>query len=149
MRFAILAVLAVSLGVAAPGSSGAQEWVECGTEGERCDFAGIKLVRFGASDRFRFGTFTDGVECSNARFDDPVAGRRKTCWIYRTASEAAEEQERARLTSRLREREELVTRLEDEVEARDEHIRRLESRLRRLEERRPRGFGPPGRFQRR
>lgn len=57
-------------------------WTVCAQEAERCSFSGQKEVRYGANDVFTAPrVFTDGVECSNAVFGDPVFGVQKHCEV--------------------------------------------------------------------
>jgi hypothetical protein len=60
-------------------------WSFCATEGARCEFTGIKQVRYGANGQFLLPrTFTDGVDCGNAAFGiDPAPGVVKECQIVR------------------------------------------------------------------
>jgi hypothetical protein len=55
-------------------------WTFCANEPERCNFAGTKQVRYGANEIYTYGTFHDGVVCSNAAFgSDPLSGVIKHC----------------------------------------------------------------------
>jgi glucose/arabinose dehydrogenase len=54
-------------------------WTLCADEGGRCAFAGTAEVRYGVDGTYATGTFTGGVECSNAVFGDPVPGVVKHC----------------------------------------------------------------------
>lgn len=137
MRFVFLPVFIAGFATA-PAGGFAQEWVRCGEEGEQCRFAGTKLVRYGASDQFRFGTFTDGVACSNGVFGDPIEGTRKWCWTYQTPGEAAQARElsgrqrAARLREQLRSHMDQIDQLRAEVESRAAHINRLQDYIGRL-----------------
>lgn len=57
-------------------------WVTCATEGRTCDFSGTMEIRYGASGEYVDQTLTDGTECTNTVFGDPVPGTRKYC-MYR------------------------------------------------------------------
>jgi uncharacterized repeat protein (TIGR01451 family) len=59
-------------------------WTLCADEGERCAFAGTAEVRYGVDGAYATGTFTDGVECSNAVFGDPAFGVVKHCDFRRS-----------------------------------------------------------------
>ena len=48
-------------------------WTLCANQGERCAFKGTRQVRFSASSRDYYGTFTDGVACRGKQFG--VSGR--------------------------------------------------------------------------
>ena len=58
-----------------------KDWNGCSTEGGFCEFTGRHLVRYGAEDRWRYGVYEDGVQCSNGVFGDPASGIRKHCKI--------------------------------------------------------------------
>jgi hypothetical protein len=62
-----------------PPPTPSSDWVECGGEGQRCAFTGTRQVRYGADGTYASGTFTDGAECSNAVFGDPLVGTVKSC----------------------------------------------------------------------
>jgi hypothetical protein len=56
------------------------DWTFCANEWERCSFTGTQEVRYGANGTFTAPrTFTDGVECTNAVFGDPLPGVLKHC----------------------------------------------------------------------
>jgi hypothetical protein len=56
------------------------DWTLCASEGSRCQFSGTAAVRYGADTTFTSpGLFTDGVDCSNAIFGDPIFGVVKHC----------------------------------------------------------------------
>ena len=56
------------------------DWTFCANEWERCSFTGTQEVRYGANGTFTAPrTFTDGVECTNAVFGDPLPGVVKHC----------------------------------------------------------------------
>jgi Domain of unknown function (DUF1929)/Bacterial Ig domain len=56
------------------------DWTFCANEHERCNFTGTQEVRYGANGTFTAPrTFTDGVDCSNAVFGDPLPGVVKHC----------------------------------------------------------------------
>jgi parallel beta-helix repeat protein len=54
-------------------------WTFCANENGFCAFSGTKDVRYGANNTYAFGTFTDGVACTNAVFGDPIVGVVKHC----------------------------------------------------------------------
>src|SRR4029450_9336771 len=60
------------------------DWTFCADEGEVCAFAGTAEVRYGVDGAYAPGTFTDGVECSNAVFGDPAFGVVKHCDFRRS-----------------------------------------------------------------
>lgn len=54
-------------------------WVFCSNEGGRCTFSGTTQVRYGANGTYSSQTFTNGVDCNNINFGDPVPGASKRC----------------------------------------------------------------------
>jgi len=54
---------------------------QCAKENKSCSFSGTKLVRYGAGTTWVYKTFTNGVDCTNAIFGDPISGVAKTCQI--------------------------------------------------------------------
>jgi hypothetical protein len=60
--------------------SSSGDWVFCANEHERCNFTGTREVRYGANGTFTAPRqFTDGVNCNNTVFGDPVFGVTKHC----------------------------------------------------------------------
>jgi chitodextrinase len=56
------------------------DWTFCSNEWEHCSFSGQMDVRYGANGTFTSPrTFTDGVDCTNAVFGDPLVGTSKQC----------------------------------------------------------------------
>jgi hypothetical protein len=55
------------------------QWQACTTEGQTCNFAGRKLVRYGAGDKWVMREIENTVACNNATFSDPIVGARKSC----------------------------------------------------------------------
>ena len=84
------AATAAAVGAGTPAES---EWTFCANEGGRCEFTGTQQVRYGANGQFTLPrTFTDGVDCGNAVFGDPVFGVVKQCQVTggsQTKDEAA------------------------------------------------------------
>ena len=58
---------------------GRAAWLLCAKEGEACKFRGVRTVRYGANGQYVTKEFTQGVECSNAVFGDPIPGVSKQC----------------------------------------------------------------------
>jgi chitodextrinase len=54
-------------------------WVPCAGENNQCSFTGTKDVRYGAAGSYHYGTYTNGVMCSNNTFGDPAPGQYKSC----------------------------------------------------------------------
>lgn len=61
--------------------SPADNWTFCGNENQFCSFSGTRNVRYGANGVYVYRTLTNGVNCSNAVFGDPVFGVAKRCSI--------------------------------------------------------------------
>ena len=57
------------------------EWTFCAEENQRCNFSGTREVRYGAGGTYATLTRTDGVECSNSVFGDPIFGVVKRCEV--------------------------------------------------------------------
>jgi hypothetical protein len=55
----------------------------CAQEDGRCRFTGTRVVYYGAGDRFAALVLTNGANCTNATFGDPVPGVRKACYVER------------------------------------------------------------------
>jgi hypothetical protein len=70
---------------AAPDCTTTTTWRACANEGERCAFAGARRVRYGTEATNTVMTFTDGTQCTNGVFGDPIVGVRKSCWFEETA----------------------------------------------------------------
>lgn len=56
-------------------------WTFCANEGSHCSFKGVKRVRYGAEGAYYYGTFSNGVSCSNGQFGDPYPGLKKHCFF--------------------------------------------------------------------
>jgi hypothetical protein len=62
--------------------SNIKNWNFCANEGSRCQFMGIKAVRYGADNRFSYNVFSNGEACSNGAFGgDPARGVKKHCYV--------------------------------------------------------------------
>ena len=60
--------------------SATPEWRVCSAEFQRCSFSGTKEVRYGKNTTWTSPRqFTDGVDCSNNVFGDPLPGITKEC----------------------------------------------------------------------
>ncbi len=64
-----------------PTSVPVENWISCAGENEFCSFSGTRQVRYGANGSYAYGTFTDGVSCSNSIFGDPAWGFSKRCFF--------------------------------------------------------------------
>lgn len=61
----------------------ARRAVLCANEDGRCTFTGSRFVYYGAGDRYAVRLLTNGADCTNAVFGDPVPGVRKVCYLAR------------------------------------------------------------------
>ncbi len=66
------------LQISSSGSSNAG-WTFCGNENTQCHFSGSKEVRYGKAADWNSGSYTNGVQCSNSVFGDPLPGTYKEC----------------------------------------------------------------------
>lgn len=63
-----------------PTATAAEQWVDCGVEGDYCSFTGTRTVRYGlAPSTYTTKTITNGTACSNDVFGDPAYGYQKRC----------------------------------------------------------------------
>ena len=75
----ILAIVGIGIATTIGGSMSVEQayantspdWLLCASEGNLCNFVGEKLVKYGKDNTWTYGTFTDGVDCSNIIFGDP------------------------------------------------------------------------------
>lgn len=66
------------------GPSNGLPWSACAREGERCDFRGAGMLRYGASGRYLYREAVNGVRCDNDGFGgDPAPGANKRCELLR------------------------------------------------------------------
>ena len=63
-------------------------WTRCANEGGRCNFSGVRTVRYGADGRYETREIRNGTECNNETFGDPVPGLTKYCEIAATQKSA-------------------------------------------------------------
>jgi hypothetical protein len=67
--------------------AGPSGYALCATENQRCNFSGSKDVAYGASGNFNYKYgITDGIDCNNGTFGDPLVGTTKACYIKDSAS---------------------------------------------------------------
>jgi hypothetical protein len=58
------------------------EWIECATQGQRCEFAGTRRVRYGIDTRWIEREATGGITCDSPSFGgNPASGALKTCQL--------------------------------------------------------------------
>ena len=55
------------------------EWTFCAAEGGVCAFTGTREVRYGANGVYVYQTLTNGTDCTNFIFGDPIYGVVKSC----------------------------------------------------------------------
>jgi Flp pilus assembly pilin Flp len=72
-----------------PTPTPAPTWNHCADEGGYCDFSGTANVRYGANNTYAYGSYFNGVSCSNAVFGDPIVGVYKSCEVFQIASSAS------------------------------------------------------------
>ena len=75
--------------IAAAPTSATPTWSKCADEGGRCNFNGVRTVRYGANDRFVTREFKNGVDCGNVVFGDPIPGFSKSCEVASTGATPA------------------------------------------------------------
>jgi hypothetical protein len=62
-----------------PGTQAEAAWTKCADEGQRCNFNGARIVRYGAQDKYVTRELQNGVDCNNQTFGDPIEGVTKHC----------------------------------------------------------------------
>jgi len=62
-----------------PTTTQTQGWIFCADEKQPCSFTGSQPVRYGSNGKYYYGTFSNGVNCSNSIFGDPNNGVVKQC----------------------------------------------------------------------
>jgi hypothetical protein len=63
------------------------EWIECATQGQRCEFTGTRLVRYGIDTRWIEREATGGIMCDSPSFGgNPASGALKTCQLRGTVT---------------------------------------------------------------
>ncbi|BCD98422.1 BNR repeat-containing protein [Marinagarivorans cellulosilyticus] len=66
---------------------GPENYIFCAFEGDYCQPpAGMRDVAFGASGQFKHQTASDGVQCSNSNFEEPIRGTVKQCYYAMDAN---------------------------------------------------------------
>lgn len=59
----------------------APQGAQCAGEDQRCEFSGARTVYYGANGRYVARSFSNGVDCTNGVFGDPVPGVYKYCFV--------------------------------------------------------------------
>ena len=54
---------------------------KCAVEGGKCEFKGVRTVKFGANGKWKTKTVKDGLACDVATFGDPNPGVLKQCYL--------------------------------------------------------------------
>lgn len=72
---------------APPPPPPAEQWTFCANEWQTCRFTGTRRVRYGANTTWAERDATDGVECRNSVFGDPLPGVTKRCELRAASSE--------------------------------------------------------------
>jgi len=62
------------------GPDRAGDWVMCATENGECDFSGTKTVAYGDGNSWNYQVESNGVDCNNSTFGDPIRGTAKACF---------------------------------------------------------------------
>ena len=60
---------------------GAARGYMCADEGDHCSFSGARNVYYGANGRYAVRPLSNGAECTNDVFGDPIVGVRKACYV--------------------------------------------------------------------
>ena len=64
------------------GDDGPVGYTFCADENQRCNFSGTKDVAYGAQNMFNYKHgVSDGIECNNDTFGDPIYGATKACYV--------------------------------------------------------------------
>jgi len=64
--------------ISAP-TADASGWTTCSAEKAQCQFSGYQTVRYGANNKYFYGSYLNSVLCSNATFGDPIENVVKQC----------------------------------------------------------------------
>lgn len=58
----------------------------CANEGGRCNFSGTGIVYYGANNQYYYKeNITNGIDCNNDNFGDPISGVTKACYYKITS----------------------------------------------------------------
>jgi hypothetical protein len=64
-----------------PNAAATTNWTFCANERESCSFTGTAVVRYGANGNYLYTVASNGIECRNFTFGDPILGTVKHCDI--------------------------------------------------------------------
>lgn len=68
-----------------PPPTGPSGYTFCALENQRCSFSGVKDVAYGAGGQFAYRyALSNGIDCNNATFGDPIYGVVKACFYKDT-----------------------------------------------------------------
>ena len=62
------------------GPTRAGDWVLCSRENGRCDFSGTTTVAYGDGNSWNYEERSNGTNCNNNVFGDPIRGTVKSCY---------------------------------------------------------------------
>lgn len=66
-------------GGSTPTPTPSSGWTQCASENQQCSFSGTMVVRYGANGEYNYQTATNGIQCANSVFGDPIPGTFKSC----------------------------------------------------------------------
>ncbi|MDD4900975.1 MAG: peptidoglycan-binding domain-containing protein [Patescibacteria group bacterium] len=56
------------------------DWTFCSNEKQTCQFTGYQTVRYGANGKYVYGSYLNGVGCTNSVLGDPIENVVKQCY---------------------------------------------------------------------
>lgn len=62
-----------------PINATSNNWKKCAKENSKCNFTGQAVVRYGANGAFYYRRVSNGINCNNLEFGDPLVGTVKNC----------------------------------------------------------------------
>lgn len=62
-------------------NSNVNNWKRCSNENSHCSFTGSAIVKYGANGAFFYRRVSNGINCNNSEFGDPLKGIFKFCEI--------------------------------------------------------------------
>lgn len=66
------------------------DWTFCANEKALCSFSGYQTVRYGANGKYYYGSYLNGLACTNSIFGDPIENVAKECYYGGTIPENSE-----------------------------------------------------------
>jgi hypothetical protein len=67
----------------------ANTWIQCAAENAPCSFSGTMTVAFGANGSYNYATETNGTNCADSVFGDPLYNTVKACYLIAPPSDTA------------------------------------------------------------